>query len=211
MEYLLPLGLIIGLIIVGYLLLTYVRKNFFVPTTPKNDTQLENMSEQERMDLLDRIDQEKQMDKMDATGQMNSMSPMGAMGDNLMNPIGEDYMGLTPKELARSTTRLCGMQTQQPIQNIMTPDVDGSIQQGGGDYKIPMDEESGTLLPGKVGTFSPTYACDRFICDGCTSCAPVPAKDGCKMMTDDMGRNPIVGIEKMREEYHSEFPQYRLS
>lgn len=99
---------------------------------------------------------------------------------------------------------------------VMMNDPDGSIQMPAGDYKIPMKDELAdsypeVMLSGKVGTFSPTYACDRFICDGCSSCAPLPAGQGCKAMTDDMGRNYIATIDKIRQTTNSQFPQYNLS
>lgn len=204
MDYLFPVGIIIGLILIAYFLWTYVIKMYLNTSSDKNMRNFNTnmMSEQQQMDMNDRMIQMQQMNEMDRTGQMDSMNP-------------EDFArannDMSPKGLALASTRLCGRQTQEPIQNVMTPEPDGSIQLPGGDYKIPFNEEFGTLLPGKVGTFSPTYACDRFICDGCSSCAAAPAKDGCKMMTDDMGRNPAAMIEKMRIANNSEFPLYNLS
>ena len=64
------------------------------------------------------------------------------------------------------------------------------------------------ILPGKVGTFHPTNDCDRFICNGCTSCAVY--NSGC-CMTDDRGRNYPALIDKIRVSRTNEYPFYKLN
>lgn len=92
--------------------------------------------------------------------------------------------------------------TQEPVQQ----------QVPGGDHSIPMPDHHSMaypsgILPGKVGTFHPTNDCDRFLCNGCWTCGPVPRSK----MTDDRGRNYPGMIDAIRESKTSEYPFYKMS
>jgi hypothetical protein len=63
------------------------------------------------------------------------------------------------------------------------------------------------ILPGQVGTFHPTKTCDRFVCDGCTTCM----EGDCGSKTDDSGRNYPELIDKIRVSRTDEYPFYRMS
>lgn len=90
---------------------------------------------------------------------------------------------------------------------------DSSIEEqpqiSGGDHSIPMQDEYAMagILPGKVGTFHPTNDCDRYICNGCTSCGPVPTTN----MTDDRGRDYPGMIDAIRGSKTNEYPFYKMS
>tara|TARA_R100001163_G_scaffold65473_2_gene62758 strand:- start:6049 stop:6732 length:684 start_codon:yes stop_codon:yes gene_type:complete len=82
-----------------------------------------------------------------------------------------------------------------------------------GTVNIPMAQHNNgypsAILPGKVGTFHPTNDCDRFICNGCTSCAP--HNTGCARMTDDRGRNYPALIDSIRVSRTNEYPFYKIN
>lgn len=90
---------------------------------------------------------------------------------------------------------------------------DGSQQVPGADAQYPLQPTeqgpSGTL-PSSVATFYPTEDCDRFICNGCASCARKPKSIGCQM-TDDRGRDYPALIDQIRASKTDEFPFYKMA
>ena len=214
MEYLSPIVILVGIIIIAFLLWNYITGQYgssvegMKSVDGKSGMQL---SQQSQMDQMTEKDQLNQMYQMDQTGQMNSMNPEAMMAMDYRTPA---FSQINSRTVAAAKASCVSMEPT----TMMVDQPDGSIQKDGGDYKIPMNDDlNGSLpmamLPSKVGTFHPTYACDRFICNGCepSSCHVAKGAEGRKLMTDDQGRNYIADIEKIRDASNAQFPTYNLS
>jgi len=203
MEYLSPVVILVGIIIIAFLIWFFMQ-NQYGPS-------IEGMqSKNTQIDQTDQRNQLNEMYQMDQTGQMDSMNPQ-MMATDYRTPA---FSKINSRTVAAAKVSCI---TQQP-KMVQTNEPDGSVQQSGGDYKIPMNDDLNgsfplAMLPGKVGTFSPTDSCNRFICDGCqpSSCRKVTGEESKKLMTDDEGRNYIADIEKIRQVNHTEFPLYSLT
>lgn len=118
------------------------------------------------------------------------------------------FLGLTDPE--PTTTAVVG--EMMVDDSLSIPDLgQDAPSQPAGSVAYPMDgQEMGypsAILPGQVGTFHPTKTCDRFVCDGCTTCM-----EGCDgPRTDDAGRNYPELIDKIRVSRTDEYPFYRMS